>query len=306
MLGEIFYWVFNMSIATAVCGLAVLLIRCVKTIPRRVAVWLWLIPFIRMCIPVGISGKYGLMSLISRFTTKTVTVSADLLPPSTDFTMTNFTMGANGYFPITYKADLLEDVFKVGGGVWVTVGAALILTFGVIYAATLREIRDAAHWRDNVYLSDNIRVPAVYGIVRPKIVLPRAYGEQELTYILLHEQTHIKRGDNLLRMLAFFLTCVHWFNPLCWLFLKLLYTDMELACDEAVLAKCDKEQRKAYAHTLVSSVEKTNVFASAFGGAKIRLRIENILSYKKMTAVSLVGFTALFAVIAYILLTNAA
>ncbi len=304
MLGEIFYWVFNMSIATAVCGLAVLLIRCVKKIPRRVAVWLWLIPFIRTCVPVGITGKYGLMSFISRFTTKTVTIYP--ITDDTAFTMMNSVMGANGYFPITYKVDLLGSVFRIGGCVWVTVGVALILTFAVIYAVTIREIGNASHWRDNVYLSDKISVPAVYGIVRPRIVLPREYGEQELIYILLHEQTHIKRGDNLLRMLAFFLTCVHWFNPLCWLFLKLLYTDMELACDEAVLAKCDKEQRKAYAHTLVSSVEKTNVFASAFGGAKIRLRIENILSYKKMTAVSLVGFAALFAVIAYILLTNAA
>ncbi len=304
MLGEIFYWIFNMSIAASLCGLVVLPIRRIKRIPRRVAVWLWLIPFIRMCVPVGISGKYGLMSLISRFTTKTVTIYP--ITDDTAFTMMNSVMGANGYFPITYKVDLLEDVFKVSGWVWVTVGAALVLAFGVIYAVTLREIKDATHMRDNVYLSDKIRVPAVYGIVRPRIVLPHAYDEQALTYILLHENAHIRRRDNLWRAVAFFLVCIHWFNPLCWLFLKLLYTDMELACDEAVLAKCDKEQRKAYAHALVSSVEKTNVFASTFGGAKIRLRIENILSYKKMTAVSIVGFTALFAVIAYVLLTNAA
>ncbi len=304
MLGEIFYWIFNMSIAASLCGLVVLPIHRIKRIPRRVSVWLWLIPFIRMCVPVGISGKYGLMSLISRFTTKTVTIY--LITDDTAFTMMNSVMGANGYFPITYKVDLLEDVFKVGGWVWVTVGAALVLAFGIIYAVTLREVKEATHLWDNVYLSDKIRVPAVYGIVRPRIVLPRAYDEKELSYILLHERTHIKRGDNLLRTVAFFLVCIHWFNPLCWLFLKRLCTDMELACDEAVIARCDEGQRRAYAHTLVSSVEKANVFASTFGGAKIRLRIENILSYKKMTAVSLVGFTALLAVIAYILLTNAA
>lgn len=304
MLGEIFYWIFNMSIAASLCGLAVLLIRRIKRIPRRVAVWLWLIPFIRTCVPVGISGKYGLMSFISRFTTKTVTIY-----PITDdsaLTMMNSVMGANGYFPITYKVDLLEDVFMVGGWVWVTVGAALVLAFGIIYAITLREIKDATHLRGNVYLSDKIRVPAVYGIVRPRIVLPDGYEDRDLTYILLHENAHIRRQDNLWRTVAFFLVCIHWFNPLCWLFLKLLCTDMELACDETVLSKCDESGRRAYAHALVSTVEKTNVFASAFGGAKIRLRIENILSYKKMTAVSIVGFTALFAVIAYVLLTNAA
>ena len=40
MLGEIFYWIFNMSIAASLCGLAVLLIRAIKIIPRRVSVWL--------------------------------------------------------------------------------------------------------------------------------------------------------------------------------------------------------------------------------------------------------------------------
>ena len=74
MLGEIFYWIFNMSIAASICGLPVILIRMIKKIPRRVTVWLWLIPFIRMLLPVGIAGKYGLMTFISQFTTKTVTV----------------------------------------------------------------------------------------------------------------------------------------------------------------------------------------------------------------------------------------
>lgn len=114
------------------------------------------------------------------------------------------------------------------------------------------------------------------------------------------------RGDNLIRLLALLTICVHWFNPLAWLFLKLLFADLELACDEAVLRKCEERQRKEYAHSLLSSVEKRSVFASFFGGAKIRLRVENILSYKKITAISAVGFAALLIAIAYILLTNAA
>ena len=74
MLGEIFYWIFNMSIAATICMVPVLLLRLIKKIPRRIFIWLWLVPFIRMCIPVGISSKYGIMSLLSKFTTKTVTL----------------------------------------------------------------------------------------------------------------------------------------------------------------------------------------------------------------------------------------
>ena len=81
---------------------------------------------------------------------------------------------------------------------------------------------------------------------------------------------------------------------------------MELACDEKVLKKCDDQQKKQYAHVLVSSVEKTNVFASSLGGASVRLRIENILCYKRLTVMSALGALALVAALGYVLLTNAA
>ena len=47
------------------------------------------------------------------------------------------------------------------------------------------------------------------------------------------------------------------------------------------------------------------MFASPFGGAKVRLRVKNILNYRKLSALSVVGFAALVLAIAYVLLTNA-
>lgn len=303
MLGEIFYWIFNMSIAAAICGLPIMLIRMIKKIPRRVSVFLWLIPFIRMLIPVGIAGKYGLMTFISRFTTKTVTVfEVD------DFilTATNCIMAVDGYEPITYKTDLLEGLFGAASWVWLVVGLALLIAFLILYTVTLGELSDARRLEGNVYISEKVTSPALYGVFRPRIILPRKYQECELKYILMHERAHARRGDNIVRLLALVTVCVHWFNPLAWLFLKLLFADLELACDEAVLKKCNAEQRKEYAHTILSAVERTSVFASSFGGAKIRLRVENILSYKKLSAISAAGMAALLIAIAYILLTNAA
>jgi len=111
--------------------------------------------------------------------------------------------------------------------------------------------------------------------------------------------------DNLWRMLAFILVAVHWFNPLCWLFLKGFLADLELSCDERVLATLGADRAKEYASSLLESKQGTTVFASAFGGAKIRTRIENILSFKKMTWFSLMVFVSLIGVIFYVLLTNA-
>ena len=303
MLGEIFYWIFNMSIAATICVTPVLLLRLIKKIPRRIFIWLWLVPFIRMCVPVGISSNYGIMALISKFTTKTVTIVQ--IGEDSALTMMNHVMGANSYFPITYKVNLLKDLFNIASVAWIIVALAAILTLTIIYFVTLREIKDAQNLRENIYLSDKIKTPAVYGIINPKIILPIEYEESELNYILMHERAHIKRKDNFIRLLAFIVVCVHWFNPFAWLMLKLLYSDIELACDEFVLSKCNETERKEYAHTLLSTAEKTNVFAASFGGSKIRIRIENILSYKKISIFSIVAFSALMIAICYILLTNA-
>lgn len=303
MSGDVFYWLFNMSITAAICGVPILALRAFKRLPRRITVLLWLIPYLRMCIPIGISGKYSLMSLLARITTKTVTVYV----PHGDKIVSsmNHVSAAESYHPITYKVNAVGSLFGWAASVWITVAAALIIAFAAIYFVTLRELRGARHLRDNIFISDKVKTPAVYGIFRPRIILPCEYDENTLHFILLHENAHIRRGDNFWRIVALVLTCVHWFNPLCWLFLKKLYSDMELACDEKVLKSCDDTQKKQYAHTLVSSVEKTSVFASSLGGASVRLRIENILCYKRLSFMSALGALALVAAMAYILLTNA-
>ena len=303
MLGEIFYWIFNMSIAATICVMPLLLLRLIKKIPRQIFIWLWLVPFIRMCIPVGISSKYGIMALLSKFTTKTVTIVQ--IGDDSALTMMNHVMGANSYFPITYKVNLLEDLFNIASVVWLVLSLAAILALAIIYFVTLGEVRDAKKLKNNIYISDKIKTPAVYGIIKPKIILPIEYQESELNYILMHENAHIKRKDNLVRLLAFIIVCLHWFNPFAWLLLKLLYSDIELACDESVLSNCDETERKEYAYTLLSTAEKTNVFAASFGGSKIRIRIENILSYKKISVFSIVAFSSLIIAICYVLLTNA-
>lgn len=302
-MGDLFYWLFNMSIVGAVTGLAVVLIRLIKRIPRRWIMFLWAIPFLRFLIPLGIGGKYSLMSLLSRFATKTVVVYEGELA---DYTATNAIQAAKNYFPITYKVDLLADVFHYAALVWVIAAAALILAMGIMYAVTISELKDAEHLRGCIYCSPKITTPAVYGILRPRIILPAACRDSEdLVLIVLHERRHIRRLDNLWRMLAFLTAAVHWFNPAAWLFLKLYLADAELACDESVLSKLPTGEHKRYAHALLNAREGKAVFASAFGGAKVRTRIERILSYKRMTAASGTAFAALIAAIAYFLLTNA-
>lgn len=303
MLQEVFYWIFNMSITAALTGILVMLVRLIKKIPRRIMVFLWLVPFLRMAVPLGLNSPYSLMTLISKITTKTIVV----FQPTEDisFSMMNSVMAANAYFPITYKVNILDDIFGVASVIWVIVSLAILLMLIIIYFTTIHEIKDSTHLKDNIYLSEKVTSPAVYGIIRPKIILPLSYKDRNIELIIQHEKAHMRGLDNLWRMIAFTVVAVHWFNPLAWMFLRALLADLELSCDERVLVKLGDDRSKEYATALLECRQGPTVFASAFGGARIRTRIENVLSFRKLTWISLVAFVDLIGIIFYVLLTNA-
>ncbi len=303
MLNEIFYWILNMSISATLIGLIILILRSIKGIPRRIFVLFWLVPFLRMTVPIGLNFKYSLMTLISKFTTKTVVV----YEPANHivFSMANFSMLAEEYFPIKYKINILESVFNVASAVWIMFFFVIIFTLAVLCFAMLHEMKDAEPSGGRIYYSEKITSPAVYGIFKPKIIVPISYKNTDIKYILLHERAHIKRLDNLWRIVAFIVTAVHWFNPFAWVMLKLFLSDLELACDESAVKSLSDTEIKEYALSIVNAKQSKNVFISAFGGAKIRTRIENILSFKKLTFFSATAFAVLITVIFTVLLTNA-
>lgn len=303
MVQEIFYWLFNMSITASLVAIPVIAIRFIKPISRRLIVALWAVPFLRLSLPFGMHSPYSFMSLLSGISVKTVTVYQPV--KNFYFTYANFAQAAETYFPVTYKVNILDDVFGIASVIWLSVAVVIFLLLAIFYCFSMWEVKKASHWKNNLYLSSYAVSPAVYGIIKPKILLPESCKDTQLHYILLHEQAHIRRGDNLWRLLAIAVTTIHWFNPFCWLFLKLFLADLELACDEAVLKKLGQAHAKSYAQALLDSKQHTQMLTSAFGGAKINTRIKSILSFKEMTRLSVIIFSVLIIAISYILLTNA-
>ncbi len=103
-----------------------------------------------------------------------------------------------------------------------------------------------------VFTNDEIASPLVCGLFAPKIYLPTRMdfsNTELLRHILCHETMHIRRKDNWIKAVVLVTLCLHWFNPLVWIMSKYLASDLELACDEAVLRHYDKEDeiRKNYA-----------------------------------------------------------
>jgi len=301
---EIFYWVLNMSISGAIMGIIIYFLSKISRVPRKIICFLWSIPCLRMWLPIGIGSKYSLLSIIFKCVGRVVPFGDS----ANAFSLSNFVAGAKEYFPIVYKNAHLEKVFLIAAIIWMTVAVLLIIITLWSYLNAKKEIKKAVLLKDNIYILKGVHSPMVCGIISPKIILPEnmphSFDKIQLGYILKHEKVHIKRLDNLWRFIGILTAVIHWFNPFCWLFLKVFLRDIELACDEAVLKKLSFKQRKEYAFTLLESGKNKGIWASAFGGASIRLRIEKILSYKSLSIISFAAFLLLALVIGYILLTN--
>jgi beta-lactamase regulating signal transducer with metallopeptidase domain len=90
-----------------------------------------------------------------------------------------------------------------------------------------------------VCLEESPHVPAVRGFLLPRIWLPRGIDRLlspgEMRAVLLHEATHARRRDNLIRLLQELVLCAVWFHPLAWLTGARLALYRELSCDESVV-----------------------------------------------------------------------
>lgn len=99
-----------------------------------------------------------------------------------------------------------------------------------------------------IWECDCIPSPFVLGIFCPQIYIPFRMKEEEQQYILAHESWHIRRHDSLWKLIAFVLLAVYWWNPLAWIAFFYMTRDMEMSCDEAVLAQFGNQIKKDTAH----------------------------------------------------------
>lgn len=298
---ECLYWLLSMSLTGTLASLAVWLVGRWKQLPRRIAHGLWAIPLLRLWLPFGLPSPASLLNLLpaAAYTHVPVNDSSPLL-------MMNLVQLADGYSPLTWPDRQVEIVLTVAG--WICLAGALLQAIILLasHLANRRDMAAARHISGNVYRSARIRTPAVYGILRPRILIPENMPEALLPSVLAHENAHIRRMDNFWRLLAVVTACLHWFNPAVWLLLKAFLHETELACDECAVAAMDAPSRRAYAHALVDAAVDRHLLISPFGGSPLRSRITALCSFRRLTAGSLAAFLALAAALAWALLTNPA
>lgn len=147
----------------------------------------------------------------------------------------------------------------------------------------------------------NISTPFGIGLFNPKILLPKInYTDDQLTWILKHELMHFKKHDLVYKFLLTITSIIHWFNPLVYVMCKIINSDCELACDEAMLKNSNLENRKLYANTLVNSIKLSKSFTiknSIMTGFNsntniLKRRIENMFNLKIKKKGILIGTLA--------------
>lgn len=306
MINSIFYTVLNMSITATFIGFLVILLRKFNHIPKLGVYSLWTLVLLRLILPFSVSSKISLMNLTGSFIKKVVS-----LRPYTgkgiNFSITNSIGAADAYFPVSYKTEQLEKVFELASFVWIIGTVGTILAVAILYYLTNSELRNAFLVKDNIYCSQMVESPLVHGIFRQRIIIPKDYidKQEQLKYVLLHEAVHMRRHDNFLRFIAVLTACIHWFNPFTWLFLKLFIDDMELTCDIRAVKPLSIKARKQYAQTLINISSRQQIFMStAFGKSNVKIRVINVLTYKKLSMFALIATMIFIIAVSAILLTN--
>lgn len=296
MKSDVFYWVLNLSLHGGLVCLLVLALRRVRVLPRRVVFCLWLAPLLRLTVPLALSLPVSFTALLQRLGARTVSI-----PGPADGWLTwqavNSLQAAKDYSPIVYQTDALRSLFETCALIWAIAAAACLLTLTVLYVLTRREARGGRELQKGVWESEKVAAPGLVGVFRPRILVPVGMRGRLLGFVVAHETAHRRRLDNLWRVLALLICCVHWFNPIVWWSLKRFFEDMELACDETVVRSMEAADRRDYAVALLSAAKGRDLFVSAFGGAKLRVRVAHVLSYRKLTFGAALCFAALTAAV---------
>ncbi len=320
---ELFYTILNMSISASILILAVLLLRIfLHKAPRWIPVLLWGLVALRLVMPFSVESPLSLIPKTDWVVSESI--PSPLTPPANNTgspdvpgdaidipdtpgspiqsapitPITPITPSENSptqsapttpITPITPEptptAPVEENISltEVIPYVWLGGVAAMLIYMALSYLRVKQKVKVKSPLRDNIYLS-NTASPFVLGIVKPKIYLPADMDDATTSYVIAHEETHIRRRDHWWKPIGFILLAVHWFNPLLWLSYILLCRDIEMACDERVIRDMGTAERANYSEALLHcSVRKRVVSACplAFGEVGVKERIKSVLSYKK-------------------------
>lgn len=130
--------------------------------------------------------------------------------------------------------------------------------------------------------------PMIVGAIKPTLLLPELeLSTEQLSLVFRHELIHYRRRDIWYKLLLMLANAIHWFNPMVWLMVYAADRDLELSCDEAVVAGRDEAYREEYGRCLLAVVRagmsRRTLFTTNFYSGKktLKNRLATILDTTK-------------------------
>ncbi|WP_297289246.1 M56 family metallopeptidase [uncultured Flavonifractor sp.] len=284
---ELFLTVVNLSLTAGWLVLAVLALRLLlRKAPRWSFCLLWGLVALRLMFPFSLESSFSLIP------------SAQPLPREI---LSTATPQIQSGIPAVNSAvnPILQEALAPAAGasvnptqvwsfllsrIWLA-GIAGLLLYALVSTLLLkRRLATATLLEDNIRQSEQVGSPFVLGLFRPVIYLPYHIPEQDLTYVLTHERTHIRRLDHWWKLLGYVLLSIYWFNPLMWVAYVLFCRDLEGACDEKAIRTLDQQARKGYSTALLNcSIHRRPAAPCplAFGEAGVKSRVKAVMHYRK-------------------------
>ena len=286
-MDDVFLKLVNLSISASWLILAVLVLRVVlKKAPKWVMPLLWGVVALRLVCLFSIESALSLIPSAETIPSEIVTETREpvLYEQATLDIVTNPTLPSTAEVPVGVSRQQAQVDFNIYSVLWLA-GMAALLVHALVSAGKLkRKLATAILLRDNIYESEFVDSPFVFGVVKPNIYLPMHMDEGTAAYVIAHEHAHLTRRDHWWKVLGYLVLALHWFNPLVWVAYILFCRDIELACDEKVVKGLDGAARADYSQALLSCAAPKRAVAAcplAFGEGNIKTRVKSALHYKK-------------------------
>ena len=286
-MDDVFLKLVNLSISASWLILAVLVLRFVlKKAPKWVMPLLWGVVALRLVCLFSIESALSLIPSAETIPSEIVTETREpvLYEQATLDIVTNPTLPSAAEVPVGVSRQQAQVDFNIYSVLWLA-GMAALLVHALVSAGKLkRKLATAILLRDNIYESEFVDSPFVFGVVKPNIYLPMHMDEGTAAHVIAHERAHLARRDHWWKVLGYLVLALHWFNPLVWVAYILFCRDIELACDERVVKGLDGAARADYSQALLSCAAPGRAVAAcplAFGEGNIKTRVKSALHYKK-------------------------
>lgn len=294
---------WSMGIQSCMLILFVLLIRAVfQKYPKIYSYGLWLLVLFRLLCPVFIESSLSLQpdlrnSVLAQDTRQQsdfLSLQNLNLDETKNGNSQHTTLQKNPFGFLAHCGITFQNLYFFLKKIYLAGVFAATGIFIFQYLRIRKTVAFAIREKENIFLCEHISSPFVMGIVRPNIYLPYHISEEEKKYILKHELVHIRHKDTLIRFLGIISCCLHWWNPLVWYAVHIMNQDMEMFCDETVMAYASLRERKAYSAALLHfSMQQSGLSITLpFGETNTEKRVKNMLN-KKSNSIFVLGIILL-------------